>query len=1062
AREFSYANAVNKAKPPNRFSVLDDPALVLDDSCGNDADLSRHVFGKVKDFNSINTFKLILDKEGFADINLSYLGDLVFMILVDCLVAVIDVSTIRFVWVVVVRGGVPLSAGLPQLVYLVLGNKWGRSLNIVEATGSSFSRKRLRIKTSLANNILVSFKIIFKGKTFRVRAKELFTWSPSFSDFNKTEYSSDEEPQAGDNTKPGMALHGVEGLVDESDEEAVSETLFESGSSSQNDVCVNDQNEALINDGKAQDVIQKSDDPFEIYDILNKPPVNNAVPDPSLSHPPGYTPKQLNSETPVENSCAREESPLLQEDASRADVAKDVGSNVSESVSEFSSNIPTRINSHGGSMLDMLDDIIKVGQSMGYVMEGLGHKTKKEWIKELNFKHRINFLAIQETKLECISDMDVKFMWGNSNFQYVTSDSLGNSGGILCVWEQSVFQKIGASVSDNFIAVYGTWLPTSTKILIIVIYAPQSYTLKRTLWEYISSLINRWDGETIVMGDFNAVRTEDERFGSVFNVLCARNFNQFISSSGLIDVKMEGYSFTWSLPSASKMSKLDRFLITNGILSVFPSLSAVCMDRHLSDHRPIVLKEVSSDYGPRWGGGPRRPFRMYHSWFSYEGFHAMVTQAWNSFPHNDSNNLICFKKKLQDLEKIIRGWIFQQNLSKKEMKASLLKQLVDIDKQLENGVKNREMLFESMEVSRRLHNLNQSDLNDAAQKAKVKWAIEGDENSKFFHGVINKKRAQLAIRGVFNNGTWCTDPNTVKESFVSHFASRFKQPISSRFKLNMMFNNRLTVDQVGDLDRFVSFDEIKAAVWDCGANKSPGPDGFTFEFFKHFWDLIGSDLSAAVQHFFETGIFLPKWPRFLITGNPTREFPISCGLKQGDPLAPLLFILVMESLHRSVSRAVNDGLFTGLHLPRFTVEALSHLFSPAQHSPIVTFLLGEWSDANLANLIKILKCFHLASGLKINVQKSQLMGVGVSEELIRHGASSIGCAVLTTPFRYLGVGESSVSFALNRALLLKWVWRFISQDGSLWYHVIRALYGTSIANHRSCSSSLLSLSSILS
>ncbi|GJR72689.1 RNA-directed DNA polymerase, eukaryota [Tanacetum coccineum] len=42
-----------------------------------------------------------------------------------------------------------------------------------------------------------------------------------------------------------------------------------------------------------------------------------------------------------------------------------------------------------------------------------------------------------------------------------------------------------------------------------------------------------------------------------------------------------------------------------------------------------------------------------------------------------------------------------------------------------------------------------------------------------------------------------------------------------------------------------------------------------------------------------------------------------------------------------------------------------------------------------------------------------------------------------------GLGVSSF-FALNRALLLKWVWRFVSQDGSLWYKVIRALYGSSI------------------
>nr|GFA87645.1 reverse transcriptase domain-containing protein [Tanacetum cinerariifolium] len=48
-----------------------------------------------------------------------------------------------------------------------------------------------------------------------------------------------------------------------------------------------------------------------------------------------------------------------------------------------------------------------------------------------------------------------------------------------------------------------TWLPTNSKILIVVIYAPQCFTLKRHLWEYISGLINRWKGETIVLGDFN-------------------------------------------------------------------------------------------------------------------------------------------------------------------------------------------------------------------------------------------------------------------------------------------------------------------------------------------------------------------------------------------------------------------------------------------------------------------------------------------------------------------------------------------------------------------------------
>nr|GEU29489.1 RNA-directed DNA polymerase, eukaryota, reverse transcriptase zinc-binding domain protein [Tanacetum cinerariifolium] len=52
-------------------------------------------------------------------------------------------------------------------------------------------------------------------------------------------------------------------------------------------------------------------------------------------------------------------------------------------------------------------------------------------------------------------------------------------------------------------------------------------------------------------------------------------------------------------------------------------------------------------------------------------------------------------------------------------------------------------------------------------------------------------------------------------------------------------------------------------------------------------------------------------------------------------------------------------------------------------------------------------------------------------------------------------GLGVLSFhALNQALLLKWVWRFISQDGSLWYHVIQALYGHSFELHFVSHSSL--------
>nr|GFC90063.1 RNA-directed DNA polymerase, eukaryota [Tanacetum cinerariifolium] len=196
-------------------------------------------------------------------------------------------------------------------------------------------------------------------------------------------------------------------------------------------------------------------------------------------------------------------------------------------------------------------------------------------------------------------------------------------------------------------------------------------------------------------------------------------------------------------------------------------------------------------------------------------------------------------------------------------------------------------------------------LKDAAQKAKVNWAIEGDENLKFFHGVINKRRSQLAIHGAFVNGDWYTDPSMVKEAFLDHFTARFKQPSCGRLKLNMSFPNRLSSDQVGDLDKDISIDEIRKAVWDCGESKSPGPDDFTFEFFRRYWHFIGPHFCAAVNCFFDKGRF-PRGSNSSFIALIPKVMDAN-GLKQGDPLAPSLFILVTESLHLSVTRAVNDG-----------------------------------------------------------------------------------------------------------------------------------------------------------
>ncbi|GJZ99921.1 RNA-directed DNA polymerase, eukaryota [Tanacetum coccineum] len=537
---------------------------------------------------------------------------------------------------------------------------------------------------------------------------------------------------------------------------------------------------------------------------------------------------------------------------------------------------------------------------------------------------------------------------------------------------------------------------------------------------------------------------------------------------------------------------------------------------------------------------------------------------------------------------------------------------------------------------------------------------------------------------LLNAGDWVDDPSRVKDEFRNHFAARFQDPGICHGKINFSFPNRLNHEQSTELESSITREEIRNAVWGCGENKSPGPDGFTFEFFRKFWSVVGPDFCTAVEWFFDHASFsigcnssfialIPKsldpksvgdyrpisligsmykvitkilatrlsvvisdlisdvqttflpnrqildgpfiinellarchhkkqramvfkvdfakaydsirwdyledvlhsfgfgskwrsWIRgclnsgmasILVNGSPTSEFQFHRGLKQGDPLAPYLFILVMESLHLSFTRVIEAGIFTGVRIDPSTM--ISHLF----YADDVVFI-GEWSQDNLKGIMHSLRCFSLLSGLSINIKKSHLLGVGIPASYVNEAASSIGCSVMKALFKYLGVmvggnaslvkawddtinklkmrlskwklktlsiggrltllksvlgstpiynmslykvpktvlnsmeairrnffngtqdderkitwvkwtkvlaskkqGGLGVSsfYALNRALLVKWVWRFLSRDNSLWARIIHAIHGLNgqelSASHSSTWSSIVKEINIL-
>jgi hypothetical protein len=135
----------------------------------------------------------------------------------------------------------------------------------------------------------------------------------------------------------------------------------------------------------------------------------------------------------------------------------------------------------------------------------------------------------------------------------------------------------------------------------------------------------------------------------------------------------------------------------------------------------------------------------------------------------------------------------------------------------------------------------------------------------------------------------------------------------------------------------------------------------------------------------------------LVNGSPTKEIHIQKGLKQGDPLAPFLFLIVAEGFSGVMRRVVELGSFKGIMVGRDPV-LISHL----QYADD-TLCIGEASVENLWTLKAIFRGFEMASGLKVNFWKSGLSGVNVSNVFLEMACSFLNCKRGSIPFKYLGL-----------------------------------------------------------
>ncbi|GJW82310.1 hypothetical protein Tco_0146285 [Tanacetum coccineum] len=111
------------------------------------------------------------------------------------------------------------------------------------------------------------------------------------------------------------------------------------------------------------------------------------------------------------------------------------------------------------------------------------------------------------------------------------------------------------------------------------------------------------------------------------------------------------------------------------------------------------------------------------------------------------------KNKLQTLKKHLKAWR-ENTLSRNTTRTRELKLKLDLlNTKAENNQLVDQDLFDRISFKKELDDIDHAFHLDLMQKAKVKWTLDGDENSKFFHGILNNKLSKSRIHGISLNGS---------------------------------------------------------------------------------------------------------------------------------------------------------------------------------------------------------------------------------------------------------------------------------------------------------------------
>eukprot|EP00267_Zea_mays_P032771 XP_008666548.1 uncharacterized protein LOC103645237 [Zea mays] len=618
------------------------------------------------------------------------------------------------------------------------------------------------------------------------------------------------------------------------------------------------------------------------------------------------------------------------------------------------------------------------------------------------------------------------------NFAFLPADS--TRGGILLAVHASYFRILSTACTSNIISALIQSNCVPSEWWITVVYGPQLDAHKLEFLHELRQLGSISTEKWLIIGDFNLIISAEDKSNNNLNKRLMGAFRSVLNDLELKELPLRGRRFTWT--NSRTHTRIDRAFCSNDWDLMFPSCSVQALSSLVSDHCPLFLS----------GDTLRRPYKGFcfeSFWPKLSGYSNVVENAWNR-QLTIFNPFLRLHTKLQRTAKALRKWS-KALIGNNKLLMLAAKQLIwifDVEDKAQLAFNHYSNLLGTSPV--RANSLNWEFLGlQAADLSHLEAPFDEEE----VLAAINDLHAEKApgpddFIGVFFRSAWaivkedlllavnyfyhmhdqhfnklnsthiCLIPKNSEAALISDF-----RPISLTHSIAKIISKVLANRLAPCLDQLVSRSQSafirKRSIHDNflftqnlikELNRAKIPTLFLKLDIAKAFDSVRWDYLLEVLHHLGFGNRWKAWVSILlrsassavmINGVRGNFFNHGRGLRQGDPLSPLLFILAIDPVQRLFDIASREGLLSPI------LHRSARLRVSLYADDVAIFINPIREEVQITN--QILAAFSEASGLSVNLSKCVVYPIRCDSLQLEHIMQPFPCAIKAFPCKYLGL-----------------------------------------------------------